>query len=273
MLALPNYQGRGRRAIFSLAVAAIFSVATIVPAQITYLSEDYGVEASVSFDTNHVPPGQFTYSGDYSASAGSSSPLSSFDTNLIGSATVLYANSSSLSAAVGAWQNTLLTAREISYSSAVSESANGWPSSWNESSFLEAIFVVTSPVAYSLTCQRGPDPLFSTETWTLSSANQGVLITTPSGGGSDYSGPFSYSGFFLPGDQYTLALQETGGLTPPPGGDHGLFQVVLAVPEPASPWLVVAGISQIFFLRQVLKRSGLKSSRRSYADGLPNLTK
>jgi hypothetical protein len=112
---------------------------------------------------------------------------------------------------------------------------------------LDVSFMVPATESYELTCQGGLDPIFSAESWRLSSANLGVLVS-----GSDYghnSGvPFSYSGLLLPGDVYTLTLQETALSVGQAEGDAGYLQVELVVPEPASNLLLGMGLCGLIAL-------------------------
>lgn len=227
------------------AIPAIACLAVpAVQAQLIYVSDNRSVSAAVGLQTNGYGSGQVTYSGDYSASAGSSPAFANFNTNLSGSAwlqVVQGASTNAYYASVGVQQTSFLNSQEISYSSFVNESGNTTPGHCNESSYLQVLFIVSSPVTYNLTCQRGPDPLFSAESWTLSSASQGVLAASSHYNGGNYTGPFAYTGILSPGDEYTFTLQETASSAPAPYGDAGGLQAILTVPEPAPGWLLGLG--------------------------------
>lgn len=109
---------------------------------------------------------------------------------------------------------------------------------------------ISAPVSYELTCEGGPDPFFSAESWRLTSANLGVLVNGSDKGAGGTSGiPVSYSGVLVPGDEYTLTLQETAGFTTSPYGDSGGLQVDFTVPESAPQWLLGWGLGGVLALR------------------------
>lgn len=230
--------------------AIIWLAASAVQAQLIYVSDDRGISASVGYDTNSLSQegaAVLSYSGNYSESAGPSSPFADFSTDLGGSAGVSYSMfgfTNTWTANVGAEQVSTLNALGISFGSSVNEGGNHYPGSCNELSFLHVSFIVSAPVIYDLTCLRGPDANFSAESWRLDSANLGVLVTTPSANGPNngYGPPCSYSGLLVPGDEYTLTLQETAGFTTSPYGDSGVLQVDFTVPEPGTNLLLGLGL-------------------------------
>ncbi|HVM48083.1 MAG TPA: hypothetical protein VMU04_08650 [Candidatus Acidoferrum sp.] len=242
----------GRRVFLCLAAGGLGLAASNGLAQLNYLSDTRTVSAAVRFNPLNWdygnPSNIVSYSGDYSASANPTAPFADFGTTLNGTATLVtsvYGYQSTLSASVSAGQTSFLRPQELSYSSSVAESGSAMPDGYTESSFLQVSFSVSAPLAYSLTCQRGPDPAFSNETWSLASANQGQLLSSPtSPGPPGWDGPFDYSGTFLPGDVYTLTLNETGGAVMPNSFDAGGLSVdLVAAPEPSTLALEALGLA------------------------------
>jgi len=239
-----------------IGVAVTWLAASVGHAQITYLSANRGATVSLGYDTNSLAQEGTTissYSGNYSAAAGPSSPFADFSTVLGGSAGVAYslANlTNTWSASAGAEQTSSLNAQGILFSASVNEGGNRYPDYCNEASFLQVSFIVSAPVSYELTCEGGPDPFFSAESWRLTSANLGVLVNGSDKGAGGTSGiPVSYSGVLVPGDEYTLTLQETAGFTTSPYGDSGGLQVDFTVPESAPQWLLGWGLGGVLALR------------------------
>jgi hypothetical protein len=245
---------------FGLALFLIYVAAPTVHAQIIYVSDNRSTGASVGIDTNAASLSlgglaTVTYSGDYTASGSPSSPYADFNSALNGTiyvSTAYHGVSNSYSANVYAQQVSSLGSQAITYSSTVQQSWNLASTApftkCSESSFLQVSFMVGTATPYELTLTRGFDTFFGPGTWTLSSANLGTLVDTPSGPVN--SGQFSYSGIFTPGDVYTLTLRQGAGLADTSQGEIDTFQATLVVPEPKSSILFGMGALCLFFLRQ-----------------------
>lgn len=246
---------------FGLAVTTLISpVAPSAHAQIIYVSDNRSVSAAVGIDTNanSISLGGLatvTYSGNYSGSASPSSPYADFNSSLAGTANVSSAYngvSNYFSFNVTASQNSSLGAQGISYLSGVHEGDN-YPnqnapySQISETSSFQVSFMVATTTPYDLTLTRGIDPSFSQETWSLTSANFGSLVSGPPPvfpGGPTAEGTFNYSGMFNPGDVYTLTMYEHAafhGGAPSVTGEEGDLQALLEVPEPESSFLLGMG--------------------------------
>lgn len=243
-------------------------------AQIIYVSDNRSVSADLGLNTNSLSEGglnSVTYSGDYSGSASPSVPFAGFNGDASGgvNATTVFRNvtTNNYSGSVYAIQDSSLGLQGITYSSGVSENDNfpnlTFYSRVGESSYLQVSFMVATATPYSLSCTipYENDPEFSSETWTLASANLGNLVTGPPTMGN-IAGTFNYSGMFTPGDVYTLTLQEHAsqhGGQPIVQGEVGFLDVSLAIPEPKSSLLLGMGMLGLVAIRHRRKSKALEA--------------
>jgi PEP-CTERM motif len=213
--------------------------------------------AGVDTGTYSLPPNYvISYSGDYAGSETPPSPFADFLSNLSGTATLVagWTNAAgqpmppnTVTASAYGNQISWLHAREISYASweasSGSPSLNGNmpPGTRAQSvSLLQVRFSVSDPVGYTLSCRGTGDPLSAWDTYSLGSADHGMLATGDTGQmllEQQYGIPIYYYGTFLPGDVYTLDLYSAGALD---GG--GLVVDLVATPEPGSTSLVGLGL-------------------------------
>ena len=240
----------------SFMVACSLLVAATGYAQLNYLSDSRSVSGFARINTaaySSPPDYVISYSGDYSGSATPSSPFADFSDGPNGVATLVYGMSlpyppgpNTVTASVGASQNSFLHPQELSYLS--HEGGWGTPSqngtmpsgaSSQATSVLQVSFSVSAPVAYSLMCEGTGDPLACSDNWNLNGVNQGVLASgpTPFQVNFEWGVPIYYSGTFIPGDIYTLSLSSAGSLD---GG--GLRVDLTPVPEPSSTVLLGLGL-------------------------------
>jgi hypothetical protein len=252
------------RRVRSLVVMAFYCCVSINGfAQLIYLTDTRSVSGSASFGTNQygTPPFYIASYSGYSGSASPSGPFADFQGSVIGSAIlatgITNPNTGQVlppitnTATIGANQSSFLHSQELYYQSgefASPSSANGWVATGDSS--LQVTFSVAAPVAYNLSVLGLGDPLGSSDSYNLSSANLGALMNGNTGTmlqANDYGIRLNYSGTFNPGDVYTLTLDSHGGaIGPAQFGDGGGLQVDLVVPEPSMTAL--EGLAFLIFL-------------------------
>jgi hypothetical protein len=231
-------------------------------AQLIYLSDSRSVSGYANVNWPSDPIYYTTsFTGNFSGSASPSAPFADFATNLSGSATLIggffSANPAgggmdipiTVNSSVSVSQNSFLHPQELNYSSfegnsgtLASSGANVQGKYWygGGGSSLQVSFEVLSPVPYTLWVSGTGDPVSVADSYTLSSAAQGVLVSSTSTNLLNYWGPrIYYSGVFNPSDIYTLTLTSNGE------NDGGGLMADLTVPEPSTAGL--AGLALLVF--------------------------
>ncbi len=239
-------------------ILALLTAGT-VHAQLTFLSDNRSVSA---FGSMTGPDGTQSYSQTNIPSA-SFANFNGFASGSVNN----YLTSSSANQTSFEMANQISCSTYVVCQAPFGANYNGSGSAHADgTSFFNVSFSVSTPTTFSITENDFNDQGFFGGTFTLSSANNGVIVSGPPVYNYGFGAVNQYSGLLEPNDTYTLQISTSIEVSQSTYQDVAQntagINVVMAVPEPSSSLLLEAG-AVILGLVTILKRRRTAIAQRS----------